>query len=115
MTRAFKTIKDIDCRVVRERDDQISILLAFPMEQLAQMFSDMLEEPIENVRGWLMREHTAMTLGDAHRLYSVISKAIEVAELIQTAQEYSVTVQDADCDCTEVWPADFPTEEEVSK
>lgn len=103
MTNAFKDIKDIDCRVVREKDDQVSIMLAFPMEQLAQMFSDMLEEPIENVRGWLRREHTAMTLEDASRLMQALQKALQVAHMIKAGQDYNVTVVTADCDCSEVF------------
>lgn len=99
----FKTIKDIDCRVVREKDDQVSVLLYFPQEHLAQMFSDMLEEPVENVRGWLEREHTPLSLADVERLSMVLDKALEVANMIKDAQNYSITVQDADCECVEVF------------
>ena len=88
---------------MREKDDQVSVMLYFPQEQLVQMFSAMLEEPVEHVRGWLKREHTSMTVEDAERLAKVLQKAIEVAHLIRHAQDYSVSVVTADCDCSEVF------------
>lgn len=110
MTSAFKSIKDIDCRVVRERDGRVSVMLGYPMENLAQMFSDMLEEPIENVRGWLRRELVPMTIEDLERLALVVNKALEVAKMVKVAQDYSVTVQDADCDCVEAFSEVLPLE-----
>lgn len=115
MTNAFKTIKDIDCRVIRERDGNVSILLGYPMENLVDMFSDMLEEPPENVRSWLRRELVPLTVNDLKRLHGVLGKALEVANLVEEAQGWGVTVQDADCDCIEVWSDAPSTEEEASE
>ena len=110
----MKSIKDIDCRVVRERNGEVSILLGYPMENLVDMFADMLEEPKENVRSWLRRELVPMSVKDLERLASVVNKALEVANMVKVAQDYSITVQDADCDCIEEWPDGlFPKPEEV--
>lgn len=98
----MKSIKEIDCRVVRERNGEVSILLGYPMENLVDMFSDMLEEPKENVRSWLRRELVPMSIQDLERLATVVNKALEVATMVKVAQDYSITVQDADCDCVEV-------------
>lgn len=98
----MKSIKDIDCRVVRENNGEVSILLGYPMENLVDMFSDMLEEPKDNVRSWLRRELVPMTLEDLNRLVLCLTKAQQLAEDIKTAQDYNVRVVTNDCDCVEV-------------
>lgn len=100
----MKSIKDIDCRVVRENNGEVSILLGYPMENLVDMFSDMLEEPKENVRSWLRRELVPLTLKDAERLILCLTAAHNLAQEIKVAQDFSVQVMTADCECEEVWP-----------